>query len=66
MYIIVARALFRGEDMEEEKRMNAAARARRRELDLEGGNPPWKQPRGKWMVSSVNSRTNATLVSVGV
>jgi len=22
--------------------------------------PPWRQPRGKWMVSSVNSLTNAT------
>ena len=22
--------------------------------------PPWRQPRGKWMVSLVNSHTNAT------
>ena len=24
------------------------------------GGPPWRQPRGKWMVSLVNSHTNAT------
>ena len=24
-------------------------------------NPPWRQPRGKWMVSLVNSHTNAWL-----
>ena len=24
--------------------------------------PPWRQPRGKWMVSSVNSHTNATII----
>ena len=23
-------------------------------------NPPWRQPRGKWMISLVNSHTNAT------
>jgi len=23
-------------------------------------NPPWRQPSGKWMVSLVNSHTNAT------
>ena len=27
--------------------------------------PPWRQPRDKWMVSLVNSHTNATLKSCG-
>ena len=26
----------------------------------EAARPPWRQPRGKWMVSLVNSHTNAT------
>ena len=26
------------------------------------GKPPWRQPRGKWMVSLVNTRTNATRI----
>jgi len=26
------------------------------------GGPPWRQPRGKWMVSLVNSHTNATRI----
>ena len=26
------------------------------------GTPPWRQPRGKWMVSLVNSDTNATRI----
>jgi len=27
-----------------------------------GTTPPWRQPRGKWMVSLVNSHTNATRI----
>ena len=37
----------------------------RRLVEVDGvdrvyGKPPWRQPRGKWMVSLVNSHTNAT------
>ena len=35
--------------------VKATIRTRRDEIDK----PPWRQPRGKWMVSLVNSHTNA-------
>ena len=34
--------------------------SRRHGRDRGVGVPPWRQPRGKWMVSLVNSHTNAT------
>ena len=35
---------------------------RRNACGIGVGVPPWRQPRGKWMVSLVNSHTNATRI----
>ena len=32
------------------------------EAERVAGYPPWRQPRGRWMVSLVNSHTNATRI----
>ena len=37
-------------------------RAPRRPCNVFGKKPPWRQPRGKQMVSLVNSHTNATRI----
>ena len=39
-----------------------ARKKRPREADDPLLSPPWRQPRGKWMVSLVNSHTNATRI----